>query len=228
MQMQLAVIRQPEAQAIQLSPNRLHASSNYHYHPRLLQPYGISEVDWYSFTYQFVAANSVSRNKIVAFQATNIAVRLGFLAAQVVLFVSHPLFPLAAIPASIAITISFWTGYFALKHQELKRHVRNGDIPRWLEVWNKQYFNPKGLMIGFNLPGHEVQYAPFVPRPRRFSTFRGTYKQPQSQRSANKRARLVIVRLDDQPAPDAGQAPHLTPIKVSRLTKRECQFGHLL
>lgn len=199
------------SQAIQIAPNRMHASSDYHYYPEILQPYGISIEDWHLFTAQFVNANRMTRNELVALTAVSVVLQVAFAFG-----LGPPGFPVAAI---ISGALMGGPTMYGVKGQRLRRNVRNGNIPDWLVAWNTQYFNPKGLMVGFNLPGRQVQHAAVAPRLRRKSSFAGKYKKPRSQRKATKRSRIVIVNIHE-PTPGAGYVPQIEPIEISRLYRR--------
>lgn len=194
--------------AIQIAPKRRHASSNYYYHSEILEPYGISRKDWDAFTRQFVNANLPTRNETIA--VATVAVLLDCIFT----FALGPV----GLPVGAILAGAFVTGpvFFALKGHRLRHHVRNGDIKKWLNAWNTQYFNPKGLMIGFNLPGRRISGIMVAPKPRRSTFIFGQYKKPKSQWSVSRRPRLVIVRLND-PVPDAGSLPQIAPIKTSRV-----------
>lgn len=201
------------SQAIQIPPIRHHASSNYNYYPELLEPYGITRKDWALFTIQFVNANLPTSREIVALTAVSI-----FLQCMFVFMLGPPGLPVGAIFSG-----GLTTGpiYYALKGHHLRHHVRNRDIPDWLTTWNTQYFNPKGLMVGFNLPGRRVQHAAVAPKIRMNSLFLGKYKKPKSPRRVAKKPRIVVVKLHD-PAPEAGVIPQLNKIEVPKLHRCEC------
>ncbi|KAL1301749.1 hypothetical protein AAFC00_005951 [Neodothiora populina] len=201
------------ARPIQIPPNRRHASSNYHYYAEILQPFGISEGDWHAFTRQFVNSNLPTRNQIVVLGTMSIVLQAAF-----VFGLGPPGIPVAAIASG-----AFVGGplYYAIKGHRLRHNVRNRNIPDWLSAWNTQYFNPKGLMIGFNLPGRPVRKAAVAPRLRKHTAIAGKYKRPKSARRVTRRPRIVIVKLHD-PVPEAGTVPNLEPVKIAALWKYMC------
>lgn len=204
----VAGIKGKRPQAIQIAPNRRHASSNYHYYPEIFQSYGISKEDWGLFTAQFVNANLPTRNELIALGSLTLTMQALFL------FALGPVgFPIIAMGSAI-----FLEGpvLFKTKAHRLKRNVRNGKIPEWLAAWNLQYFNPKGLMVGFNLPGRKIKHAAVAPRARKHTALIGTYKKPITRKKAARKARLVVVKLHD-PVPEAGTVPKLDPIKIAAL-----------
>ena len=209
--------------AVQIAPNHRHASSNYRYHSELLEPYGVSEEDWLIFTSQFVNANRLSRNELIGIAAVSIILQGTF-----IFVLGPPGFPLGAI-----ISGGITTGpiFYALKGRRLRRHVHNRDIPNWLAMWNAQYFNPKGLVVGFNLPGRRLEHAVVAPKPRKTMINGDGYRKPKSQRSVARRPRIVIIPLHD-PVAGAGSVPLVAPIRISQLHRREYPHGrdhlHLL
>lgn len=206
---------QTTPQAIQLPPNGRHASSDYHYYADLLSPYGITESDWSLFTRQFVNANLATRNQLITLTTVSIALQIVF-----AFVLGPPGFPTAAL---VSAGVMSGPGFFLLKGHQLRRHVRNRDIAKWLAAWNTQFFAPKGLMVGFNLPGSRVRQTAVAPRAKKSAVFASgkMYRKPLSERRVARRPRVVLVRLEE-PKPEAGQVPLLDPIKVSRLYKCRC------
>jgi len=124
--------------------------------------------------------------------------------------------------------------YFHFKRKNLRRHVYDGTIPAWTAFWNKTYFGPKGLCVGFDLPGPVFKRASVEPKRRRWSVMRkvmGEYKKPMSKTRAARRARITVAVIGDA-VPEAGRRPRIEPLKMSRIHCRasccHSRFGELI
>lgn len=207
----------------QLVPNRCHASSGFAY-PDWLKDYGINEEDWNTFTRQLCTAGSLTRNQIVC--VATVVVLNEVLAALAGAYI----WPIAAkwIAAGFMLECPL---YFYFKDRNLRRRFWDGTTPAWTAFWNLTFFGPKGLVVGFDLPGPVFEDAAVAPKTRTTSlgrVYRGTYKdKAMSTSRAARRARITIVRVHD-PMPDAGRRPRIEPMEVSRIQRGAYFGGRLL
>ncbi|PNS15808.1 hypothetical protein CAC42_4260 [Sphaceloma murrayae] len=86
---------------------------------------------------------------------------------------------------------------------------------------NQTYFGPKGLCVGFDLPG-PIFRTTFVHPKRRFFLFHrvldGTLKKPIRPSRAARRSRITIARVRD-PVPDAGRPPIIAPLVLPAIQR---------
>ncbi|GAB7349915.1 hypothetical protein MBLNU459_g0604t1 [Dothideomycetes sp. NU459] len=193
---------------LQVTPKSKHASSGYHY-PTLLVDYGVSEADWEMFTSQFMAANTPSRNQLLAMSCLTLGLEMFFLAGGFGIFT----LPFATLTAA---ALADLPTYFWMKRRNLRRHVRNGNIPAWLDAYNDQYFGPKGLRVAFALPGSRLPDTEVAPKRRVRSLALGEFKAPMRTERAARRARIVVVEARE-PRAGMGQVPLLKPMATSRV-----------
>lgn len=195
-------------ETIQLTPNRRHATSGFIYLD-WLQEYGISEEDWTKFTKQLCIAGWMTRKQIALMLCIALVTECFVIAAL----------PTKIISMGAAINTPL---YFYFKRKNLRRHVFDGTIPAWTAFWNNTYFGPKGLAVGFDLPGPVFTEATVVPKPRYTPyarLFKGKFRtKAMSNSRAARRARITIVRVRD-PNPEAGRCPRIEPTKIPRIQR---------
>ncbi|KAF4547110.1 Hypothetical protein D9617_59g026490 [Elsinoe fawcettii] len=127
-------------------------------------------------------------------------------------------FLFAAFPTKLvgAIGIVIPPCYFFFKKRNLRKVVRHGHLPCWTACWNKTYFGPKGLSVGFDLPG-PIFHDTFVHPKRKFwlpqRVLAGELKTPMRPSRAARRARITIARVQD-PKPHAGRVPLVAPLRL--------------
>lgn len=193
---------------LQITPKSKHASSGFHY-PAMLSDYGVSEAEWDLFTSQFIAANAPSRYQLIAMSTFTLGFEIFFLASGVGIF-SLPFVTLTAV------AIGNLPLYFIFKKHNLRRHIRNGRIPEWIDAYNEKFFGPKGLRLAFELPGTKLPYTDVAPKRRVTTMALGEFKEPMKAKEAAKRARIVVVEAGE-PSPEAGTLPGLVPMKTSKM-----------
>lgn len=191
---------------MQITPIRRHASSSFEY-ASVLREYGVSEEDWKLFTQQFERSNWLTLKQ------------LAFMTAWALLTEGWVFFTQPAQSLTLGGLLNIPL-YFHFKRKNLRRNVYNGTIPAWTAYWNKTFFGPKGLVVGFDLPGPVFLHASVNPKPRLLPLMRiikGRYATKEmSARRAAKRARITMIRLHD-PVPDNGRRPYLEPVEVAQI-----------
>lgn len=198
-----AIKKHKQTRVVQLVPHRRHPSSGYPF-PEWLQDYGVSKEDWEAFTSRIRHVDCLSLTQYLIFTPTSIIVESMTLAPWPLKFIS-------GLGGGIFVTFLY------LKHRNLRRAVRNGHLPRWTAYWNETYFGPKGLSVGFDMPGPVFPTA-FV-HPRQGLLFpwsrdpRGPYKKPMSISRAARKARVTIALVSD-PRPEQGRVPKVDALKV--------------
>ncbi|KAG8626452.1 hypothetical protein KVT40_005397 [Elsinoe batatas] len=109
--------------------------------------------------------------------------------------------------------------YFVFKARSLRKAVKHGSLPCWTACWNKTYFGPKGLSVGFDLPG-PIFPDTFVHPRRKFwlpsRVLHSELKKPMRPSRAARRARITIARVR-APVPEAGRIPNIDPLKLGFL-----------
>ncbi|PSK55830.1 hypothetical protein B9Z65_4708 [Elsinoe australis] len=125
-------------------------------------------------------------------------------------------FASATFPSKIFAGIGLFIppSYYYFKQKNLRKAIIHGHIPCWTACWNKTYFGPKGLSVGFDLPG-PIFHNTFV-HPKRKLLFwqrvlHGPLKAPMRPSRASRRARITIARVTD-PVPHAGRMPVIEPL----------------
>ncbi|TKX25679.1 hypothetical protein C1H76_2329 [Elsinoe australis] len=125
-------------------------------------------------------------------------------------------FAFATFPSKIFAGIGLFIppSYYYFKQRNLRKAVIHGHIPCWTACWNKTYFGPKGLSVGFDLPG-PIFHNTFVHPKRKFlfwqRVLHGPLKAPMRPSRASRRARITIARVTD-PVPHAGRMPVIEPL----------------
>jgi len=118
--------------------------------------------------------------------------------------------------------------YISLKKRNTRNRVRDGTIPAWTAYWNMTYFGPKGLTVGFDLPGCRFDLAEVLPRPHKTPWFKkwiGPFREPMSEWRMAKYPRITIAETTEEAQPDKGRIPELQT-QVPRFHK--CQFARTL
>ncbi|KAF2226472.1 hypothetical protein BDZ85DRAFT_278422 [Elsinoe ampelina] len=191
--------------SVQLVPRRRHASSGYQY-PVWLQDYGVSREDWNTFVTRFIFTNKIRVSQYI----------LNLLAGGLVESFLIAGFPIKAVAFLGVVVPPF---YFVFKARSLRKAVKHGSLPCWTACWNKTYFGPKGLSVGFDLPG-PVFPDTFVHPRRKFwlpsRVLHSELKKPMQPSRAARRARITIARVRG-PVPEAGRIPNIDPLKLGFL-----------
>lgn len=127
-------------QLTQITPVHFGVRSGYPY-PGWLDEYGITQEDWRAFVIAF--------SRVTCLTPIQTAIVL-----VVILFIDGCALG-ALFPTKICGVFGLPTLPLILhfKRKNLKRSVRDGTIPTWTAYWNKTFFGPKGLCIGFDRPG---------------------------------------------------------------------------
>ncbi|GAM84144.1 hypothetical protein ANO11243_021370 [Dothideomycetidae sp. 11243] len=197
---------------VQLVPRRRHASSGFPY-PEWLEQYGVTREEWKMFISRIQKANGVRPRQLALMAAF-------FLVFDLLVFAPWP-DKILSLPALTAFPL-----YQYVKRRNLRNQVKNGHIPIWTATWNMTYFGPKGLCVGFDLPGPVFPQAFVHPKQKPFRWMRlyGSLRKPMSSTQAARRARITIARVHD-PIADAGRVPNIDPLPVRRAQKLLTRLG---
>lgn len=141
-----------DVKMIQITPKRFHASSGFS-RPAWAEEFGIKSEDWRAFTTQFSRANSASNRQMLI---------SGIITT---LFEACMLWTIPILGVSGATATSLLALMYA-KRYNLKQRMRDGSIPAWTAYWNATYFGPKGLVVGFDLPGPVFAHVAVAPKRR--------------------------------------------------------------
>lgn len=182
---------------VQLVPNRRHASSGYPY-PLWLIDYGVTREDWLLFISRIRQANRIRPGQYA------VVIGVGFL-CEVFALIGWP-FRILAFGSLATIQL-----YFSCKRRNLEQAVLDGEIPTWTAAWNLTYFGPKGLSVGFDLPGPVFPDTFVHPKPKFFAWSRilhSPLRPPMRYTRAARRARITVARVQN-PVADAGRVPHI-------------------
>jgi len=183
---------------LQVPPRRRTARSRFVY-PEELGDFGVTPETWTLFTKGFEYSASISWFQAVAL--------LMFAVPFHIIIYSLPV-PVNFIVSIFDPTILL---YYIMKKRNTRKRVEDGTIPTWIAYWNMTYFGPKGLAVGFDLPGYIFKEAEVVRRPHKTpwnKFWRGHLRLPMSKRRMARRPRITVA-IGDIPRPQAGQIPSL-------------------
>ena len=193
---------------IQIPPRRRTAKSRFVY-PEALGAFGVSLDDWKLFTRGFELSAGISWAQVAA---------LFLLTLSFHMFTPILLVPLNTIVPLFDPTIIL---YYNIKKRNTRKRVEDGTIPAWNALWNQTYFGPKGLAVGFDLPGCIFKDATVVPKPHKMpwsKVWRGP-PTPMSKKRMARRPRVTVAVIHNA-EPEAGQIPDLD-VRVPRFQRGE-------
>ncbi|KAF2153301.1 hypothetical protein K461DRAFT_138594 [Myriangium duriaei CBS 260.36] len=207
--------RRKKVPTVQLVPNRRHASSGYPY-PDWFVEYGITREEWSAFISRIRQANRITPGQSALLFAIAIACEVFFFL---------PLLPFKLFAPCGAVVLPM---YLASKRRKLRHAVNSGLIPVWTAAWNKTFFGPKGLCVGFDLPGPMFNDTFVHPKRKPLPWMRvlkGPLRRPMTPERAAHRARITIARVRS-PAPKEGRVPLIDPIKIPRMQHCRLMMVH--
>ena len=178
---------------VQITPNSRSSHSGFSY-PSWLADYGVTPQDWRTFTRGIDRATWLGKRQAAVVSVLSLGV--DFLALQ-----------LGCINYLLMVNLPMILAYIHFRRRNVKIRVYDGTLPAWTAYWNKTFFGPKGLCVGFDLPGPLFENARVQPTQRTMWK-RGTDRPPESTLCAAQQMRITIAKVRT-PRPEAGRHPRV-------------------